>query len=101
MTLRLKVDPVVDGNELIRSLRRSPKHPLKLCDRLRAAGETPLRHLRQDHARCVRLGILDIIRAYDGGGLTLAEARGDIDALIIEAIHEGVADALRELEGGS
>jgi len=32
--------PVVDCNELIRSLRRSPKHFLKLCERLRAAGVT-------------------------------------------------------------
>jgi hypothetical protein len=69
----------------------------QIVDRLRAAGETPLRHLRQDRARCVRQGILDIIRAYHGGGLTLAEARGDIDELIVEAINEGVADALREL----
>jgi hypothetical protein len=51
----------------------------------------------QDRARRVRQGILDIVRAYDGGGLTLAEARGDIDDLIVEAINEGVADALREL----
>jgi len=32
--------PLVDGNELIRSLRRSPKHLLKLCERLRAADVT-------------------------------------------------------------
>jgi hypothetical protein len=35
-----KQKPIVDGNELIRSLRRSPKHLLKLCDRLRSARVT-------------------------------------------------------------
>jgi len=34
-----KQKPVVDGSELDRSLR-SPKHLLKLCDPLRAAGVT-------------------------------------------------------------
>jgi hypothetical protein len=33
-----KQKPVVDGNELIRSLRRSPKHLAKLRARLLASG---------------------------------------------------------------
>jgi hypothetical protein len=30
--------PLIDGDQLIRQLRRSPKHLAKLCEILRAAG---------------------------------------------------------------